>query len=263
MKAKAISIHSARGGTGKTIIASNLAVILAREGFNVAILDLDFRAPSLSMVFSKGIETPVKYWLNDYLNGQCTAQQVMINISGNYGLDTNLLVGLSNPSVDAIRGILNRSSAWEVTAVKKLFSLLSALFEDMDIDYCLLDTSPGVQYSSINSAVSSDLTIIVTSLDSLDMQGTENMLADLYDALGRNTTILVNKYSPERRISKVDKTQDVASRIEDSLRHPVIGVIPCFCDVLERERSSIMAVNEYSHPFVEKLKEVAKKLEKS
>ena len=44
---KSISIHSSRGGTGKTLLATNLAVLYAQSGLNVALIDLDFRAPSL------------------------------------------------------------------------------------------------------------------------------------------------------------------------------------------------------------------------
>jgi MinD-like ATPase involved in chromosome partitioning or flagellar assembly len=261
MKAKAISIHSARGGTGKTVIATNLAMIFAGKGMNVALLDLDFRAPSLNIVFSKALENPVKYWLNDYLNGQCTEEQVMINVSKSYNLEGELLIGLANPAIEAIRSMVGKSGAWEVMAVKKLFSLLSTLFEDMRIDCCLLDTSPGIQTSSINSAVSSDLTIVVTTLDSLDLKGTENMLIDLYDALARKTAVLVNKYSPEARILKGESPKSVASRVEGILKHPVIGMIPCFCDVLQQERAAIMALEDPKHPFVKKLEEVAEKLE--
>ena len=261
MKAKAISIHSSRGGTGKTVIASNLAMIMAGKGMNVALLDLDFRAPSLNMVFSKAIESPIRCWLNDFLNGECKEEQVMIDVSKIYDLEGKLLIGLSNPSIDAIRNIMGKSSAWEVTAVKKLFSLLSSLFNDMNVDCCLLDTSPGVQYSSINSAVSSDLTVVVTTLDSLDLKGSENMLLDLYDALERKTVVLVNKYSPESRVLKGKRSESVASSVEGILKHPVIGMIPCFCDVLQRERASIMAVEDPIHPFVKSLEEVAEKLD--
>jgi MinD-like ATPase involved in chromosome partitioning or flagellar assembly len=261
MKAKAISIHSSRGGTGKTVIATNLAAILASKGYNVALLDLDFRAPSLATVFSKRIEAPVGCWLNDFLDGRCTADQVLIDVSGQFSLKGKLLVGLANPSIEAIRNILGKSSAWEVTAVKRLFSLLSSLFNNMNIDCCLLDTSPGVQYSSINSAVSSDLTVVVTTLDSLDLEGTGNMLFDLYDALARRTVVLVNKYSPETRILKGERRESLASKVEKVLKHPVIGMIPCFCDVLQQERAAIMALENPNHPFVKKLEEVAEKLE--
>jgi MinD-like ATPase involved in chromosome partitioning or flagellar assembly len=261
MKAKAISIHSARGGTGKTIIATNLALTMAKKGHKIALLDLDFRAPSLNVIFSKAIGKTPKHWLNDYLNGHCTEEQAVMDISRHYGLEGTLLLGLANPSVEAIRNMLGKSGAWEVTAVKKLFALLSTLFDGMAVECCLLDTSPGIQYSSINSAVSSDLTVVVTTLDSLDLEGTKNMLADLYDPLSRKTFVLVNKYSPETRTSKSEGSEAVALGVEKFLKHPVIGVIPCYCDVLQRERASTMALNDPTHPFVEKIEEVAKKLE--
>lgn len=261
MNRKAISIHSSRGGTGKTLIATNLAAILASRGNNVALLDLDFRAPSLSTVFAKGIQEPVKCWLNDFLNGQCTAEQTMIDVSAKFNLKGRLLIGLANPSVEEMRNIVGKSRAWEVRAVKKVFSLLSSLFNDMNVDCCIFDTSPGVQYSSINAAVGSDVSVIVTSLDTLDLKGTENMLEELYDALAKKTVVLVNKFSPEMRIKSDENQGSLIRRVEKMLKHPVIGVIPYYCDVLQSERTSVLAFEKPNHPFVGKLVEVVEKLE--
>jgi MinD-like ATPase involved in chromosome partitioning or flagellar assembly len=259
MSVKTISIHSSRGGTGKTVIATNLAVILANEGFNVALLDLDFRAPSLAMVFSEGIKLPVKCWLNGFLNGKCGAEQVFTDVTGKYNLKGRLLIGLANPAVDAMRNIMEKSRAWEVTAVKKLFSLLSTL-DDMKVDFCISDTSPGMQYSSINAIVSSDISIVVTTLDSIDLKGTEDMLSELYDALEKKAVILANKASPETRIKSSNYNRKVADKLEKILKHPVISVIPCYCDVLQTERTSLLAVEKPNHPFVKNVAEVAEKL---
>jgi MinD-like ATPase involved in chromosome partitioning or flagellar assembly len=261
VKAKAISIHSSRGGTGKTVIATNLAVILTSKDYNIALLDLDFRAPSLATVFSKQIESPTKCWLNDFLDSRCNAEQVLIDISGRLHLKGKLLVGLANPNIDAIRSVMEKSRAWEVTAVKKLFLMLSLLFSKMGVDCCIFDTSPGVQYSSINSAISSDLSVMVTTMDSLDLEGTKNILSDLYDKLSRKTAVLVNKYSPETRISSNDTQDDLVKNVQRTLKHRVIGVIPCYCDVLQQERASILAVEKPGHPFVKKLEEVAEKID--
>ena len=261
MKAKAISIHSSRGGTGKTVIATNLAVILASKGYNVALLDLDFRAPSLATVFSKKISSPSRCWLNDFLDGRCTADRVLIDVSEQLRLKGKLLVGLANPNMDAILNVMEKSRAWEVTAVKKLFSMLSLLFNDMRVDCCIFDTSPGVQYSSINSAISSDLSVIVTTLDSLDLEGTKSILSDLYDELSKKTVVLVNKYSPETRISPNGTQDTLINKVQRMLKHRVIGAIPCYCDVLQQERASILAVEKPSHPFVKKLEEVAEKID--
>jgi MinD-like ATPase involved in chromosome partitioning or flagellar assembly len=262
MTGKTITIHSCRGGTGKSLIAVNLAIILARKGLNIALLDLDFRAPSLATVFSKDDKGLVNWWLNDFLNGKCTTEQVVIDVSGKYNLEGRLLIGLANPSIEAIRAMADKSSSWEVAAVKRIFSLLSSLFKEMSIDCCIVDTSPGVQYSSINAVVSSDVSVVITTLDSLDLKGTRNMLFDLYDPLERKTVVLVNKYSPETRLFKDERPENTVSRVEENLKHPVIGVIPCFCDVLQQERSAIMAVKDPTHQFVRNLEEVADNLRK-
>jgi MinD-like ATPase involved in chromosome partitioning or flagellar assembly len=261
MNAKAVSIHSSRGGTGKTVIATNLAVILANRGFNVALLDLDFRAPSLAMVFSEGIETPVKCWLNDFLNSKCAPEEILIDVSGKYNLRGKLLVGLANPAMEAIRNVMEKSRAWEVTAVKKLFSLLFTIFNNMRVDFCIFDTSPGMQYSSINAIVGSDISMMITTLDSLDLKGTEDLLVELYDALDKKTVVLVNKFSPQTRIKSIGSNRNLVNKLERILKHPVIGVIPCYCDVLQTERTTLLAVEKPNHPFVLNLEEVAEKLE--
>jgi MinD-like ATPase involved in chromosome partitioning or flagellar assembly len=259
MSVKAIAIHSSRGGTGKTVIATNLATILANQGLNVALLDLDFRAPSLATIFSEAIKIPVKYWLNDFLNGKCDAEQTLIGVSEKYNLKGRLLIGLANPDITAVRSIMEKSRAWEVTAVKKLFSLLSTL-NKMNVDFCFSDTSPGVQYSSINAIASSDLSLIITTLDSLDLRGTEDMLSELYDALDKNAMVLVNKFSPETRIKSNERNDKLVDKLERILNHPVIGVIPCYCDVLQTERTTILALEKPNHPFIRDIVKIAEKL---
>jgi MinD-like ATPase involved in chromosome partitioning or flagellar assembly len=261
MTGKCVSIHSSRGGTGKTVIAANLAAIYAKKGLNVALLDLDFRAPSLATVFSKGFKGPVHCWLNDFLNGRCSVKQVLIDVSKGYDLKGRLLVGLANPAIDAIRSIMEKSRAWEVTAVKRLFAARSTLLGEMGVDYCIFDTSPGVQYMSINAVISSDLSVVVATLDSLDLKGVESMLVELYDAFAKKPVVLLNKVFPETRIWSGEKQDDLVRRMEKVLKHRVIGVIPCYCDVLQAERTSLFAVEKPGHPFVRNLEEVAEKLE--
>ena len=48
---KIITLHSNRGGVGKTFIAINLAMAYAKLGKKVCLIDFDFRAPRLSAIF--------------------------------------------------------------------------------------------------------------------------------------------------------------------------------------------------------------------
>lgn len=263
MKEKVIAIHSSRGGTGKTMIATNLAAIYTNEGLDIALLDLDFRAPSLITVFSKGIRGPVKHWLNDFMNGRCTIEQALIDVSEEYNLKGRLLIGLANPAMEAIRDIMGKSRAWEVTAAKKLFSVPSTLSNDMNIDCCILDTSPGIQYSSVNAVISSDVSVIVTTLDSLDIKGVQRMLAEFYEEFEKRTVVLMNKVFPQTRIWSNGRQKELISQMEKALKCPIIGVIPCYCDVLQAKRASLLAIEKPGHPFLRNLQEVAKKLEQN
>jgi MinD-like ATPase involved in chromosome partitioning or flagellar assembly len=258
---KCISVHSSRGGTGKTLIATNLAVLFAQKGANVALLDLDFRSPSLTGVFSKIINSPIDCYLNTYLDGRCPVEIATIDISKHYNLRGKLLVGFANPDVAAIRNMAEKSRAWEVSAVKRLFSLRSHLFKKMGVNYCIYDTSPGVQYTSVNATVSSDLAVIVSTLDSLDLKGTESLLVELYDAFEKKAAILLNKVFPEKQYIKGNGKIESLYQTDILFNRQVIGAIPCYCNVLQADRSSILAVEEHSHPFVKDIEEVRKNLE--
>lgn len=260
MRGKTFTIHSSRGGTGKTVIATNLAVALANKGSNVALLDMDFRAPSLSMVFSKQINKPIKYWLNDYLENRCITRQAVIELPQT-GLKGKMFLSLANPAVDAITNIMEKSRDWEVRALKKIFSLRSFLFDEMNVDYCLFDTSPGVQYSSVNAAVASDLSIVVTTLDLLDMDGAKRLLLDLYDSIAKKTIVLLNKVFPETSPWSEDKRQELKRATEVALRHEIIGIIPCYCRVLQAGRISFLAEDRPFQPFLKNLDDVASKLQ--
>jgi ATPases involved in chromosome partitioning len=259
---KCISIHSSRGGTGKTLLATNIAVLLAKKGLNVALLDLDFRSPSLVGVFSKTINhQQLDCYLNTYLDGRCPRETATVDLTQKFSTNGKLLVGFANPEVAAVRNMAEKSRSWEVSALKRLFSLRSELFNNQRIDYCIYDTSPGIQYTSVNAVVSSDLSVIVSTLDSLDIAGTESLLVDLYAAFEKKTSIVLNKVFPENQSSAVHKrTADVLHNTTKKFQDSIIAEIPCYCKVLQADRSTILASEEPQHPFVKNLEDVTKTL---
>ena len=138
--AKIIAVHSYKGGTGKTLLSLNLAVLYANRGKNVCLLDLDFRAPSLHSILKvKNAE----YWVNDYLNGVYDIKKVLVDLSKTHAKRGRLLVGLANPSTEAIREMSAKDRKWEMKALGRLLSLKNSLMNDMEIDYIIFYTSPG------------------------------------------------------------------------------------------------------------------------
>src|SRR5438270_13545080 len=69
--AKIVSIHSFRGGTGKSNITANVAALLALEGQRVGVIDTDIQSPGIHILFGlRGNQ--IVHSLNEYLNGACS-----------------------------------------------------------------------------------------------------------------------------------------------------------------------------------------------
>jgi anion-transporting ArsA/GET3 family ATPase len=54
-----VSIHSFRGGTGKSNLAANLAVQLGRRGMRVGVIDTDIQSPGIHVLFGATASTTV------------------------------------------------------------------------------------------------------------------------------------------------------------------------------------------------------------
>jgi len=253
---KIIAVHSYKGGTGKTLLSINLAANFVTHGKKVCLLDLDFRAPSLSTILK--IEK-AECWLNDYLNGTCGIDKVLVNISDRIQNKGKLFVGLANPATEAIRDMSAKDRKWEMRALGRLLALRNSLLNDKSFDYLIFDTSPGLQYSSINAIVSADLVIVATTLDRSDVDGTRRMLRELYDLFEKKTDIILNKvlFDVSSRLGR----EELQNKMKDIYRVPLLGIIPCFCDVLRAEGGIIFAQERPEHPFTKILGDIVSKID--
>lgn len=254
---KIIAIHSYKGGTGKTLLAINLAALYANQGKGVCLLDLDFRAPSLQAVFKVH---NTEYWLNDYLNGVCEIKKTLRDLSQTHVRRGKLLIGFANPSTEAIREMTAKDRKWEMKALGRLLSLKTSLLNDMQLDYVIFDTSPGLQYSSINAIVSADVALVVSGMDISDLKGTQRMIEELYDLFEKKTALIMNKVFGEILQSKTHRA-DLAKQLVNSYNLPLIEMIPCFCDILKTGGTTIFANENPDHPFIKTLDRVAAQIE--
>jgi MinD-like ATPase involved in chromosome partitioning or flagellar assembly len=246
-----ITLHSYKGGTGKTLLSVNLAMIYASRGKNVCLLDIDLRAPSLTSAF----KNDKKYWVNDYLNRICGIDRVLNDCTPTYVKGGKLFVGLANPATEAIREMTAKNRKWEMEALGRLFNLKTSLLDEMCFDYVILDSSPGLQYSSINAIVAADLVLLVTSIDKSDVQGTERMIHDLYEIFEKKTGIVVNKV-PEAFLSGRNFMKPETHQL------PIVGLVPCSCDVLRCRGEYLFAFKRPEHPITKTLQKIATNIEK-
>lgn len=254
---KIIAVHSYKGGTGKTLLSVNLAATFVKLGKKVCLFDLDFRAPSLATLLK--IEK-AEHWLNDYLNGTCEIDKVLVDLSDRIHNGGKLFVGFANPTTEAIRDMTAKDRKWEMRALGRLLSLRTSLLNDKGFDYLIFDTSPGLQYSSINAIVGADIVLVATTFDRSDVDGTRRMLRELYDLFEKKTEIVLNKVLQD--VASKSGREAMQAKVKDLYMVPLLGVIPCFCDILRGEGSIIFAQEKPEHPFTKILEEIASKIDK-
>jgi MinD-like ATPase involved in chromosome partitioning or flagellar assembly len=208
-----LSIHSYRGGTGKTLMGTNLSAAYARNE-KVCLLDYDLRAPSLHSLFD--VEMP-DWWLNDFLNGDCEIDECLVEVM------PNMHVGLANPDAEAIREMMGKGRSWETQALTRTISLNQTL-SDMGFEKLIFDTAPGLAYSSINAVVSSDLTALVIRMDALDILGTKEMVKGVYELLEKPTFIVVNMVLPEQ-------IEAQSAVLKKTFGDQTLAFLPCLCEI--------------------------------
>ncbi|MDH5806966.1 MAG: MinD/ParA family protein [Candidatus Methanomethylicaceae archaeon] len=247
---KMITIHSYKGGTGKSQISVNLATLYALNNKKVALLDLDFRAPTLHEVFRP---EKIKCFINAVLDGKANIEDCLIDCSKKINKENVLYVGFADFSTEAIKEMVSRGRKWEIEAFKKLLNIRRKLLSEMGFDYIIIDTSPGVMYLSINAAIAADLVILITTLDESDINGTKKMIEELYEIFETKTFIVINK-------AIGDNKKELLNKLKEEFKEKLIEVIPCSCEIGSISRSSIFVLEKPNHPITEIIKEIANKL---
>lgn len=155
-----VAVSSGKGGVGKSLIASTIALTLAREGYRVGLFDLDFTSPSTHVILGvrdlqpeekKGIIPPqvhgfkymsIVYYSGDYvspLRGADVSNALIELLAITRWNTLDFLIidmppGISDATLDIIRLIketkfliVTTPSQLAFETVRKLINLLTAL----------------------------------------------------------------------------------------------------------------------------------------
>ncbi len=152
-----ISIHSFRGGTGKSNIVANLAALLAAEGKRVGVIDTDIQSPGIHALFGLD-ENTVNYALNDYLWGKCDIGQAAHDVTpqGETAMAVNIFLIPSSLQSGEISRVLR-----EGYAVSRLNDGYHELMANLSLDILLIDTHPGLNEETLLSIVISDILVVI------------------------------------------------------------------------------------------------------
>jgi chromosome partitioning protein len=286
-----IALHSYKGGTGKTTIAANIAAVLVKTGKKVALLDLDIYAPSLHSYFKI---TPKK-WINDFLDNNANLEEAIMDITESIFDEKvspgKFYAGFSNPNRDAIFKfeISNGPEYWK-KQFRKLVFLREQIITKMDMDYIIIDTSPGIRHWSINALSIADKLILTMKMDDLDIEGTKKLIHEIYTTFvkfGAISYILLNRISgycvpmtivksPDEKTNtthahhgqtdnntiEMPTAKHVLEGLEEMTGVKYLTPLPCYCDIQFSPREFLTVVNDPNHPFSKSLQTIINEITK-
>ncbi|HEX2988058.1 MAG TPA: MinD/ParA family protein [Chloroflexota bacterium] len=254
--ARIVSIHSFRGGTGKSNTTANLTALLAQAGYRVGVIDTDIQSPGIHVLFGLD-EEKMDRSLNDYLWGKCAIEDAAYDVSP--------LVRMGKGAAAVMGGgihlIPSSIKAGEIARVLQEgydVNLLSDGFRELTkrlkLDYLLIDTHPGLNEETLLSIALSDELIIILRPDQQDYQGTA-VTVDVARKLDVPRMMLV--------VNKVLSSFDfdaVKTRVEQSYDVPVAGVLPLTEEMVALGSSDLFALRYPDHPLTQRLRAIVEQV---
>jgi flagellar biosynthesis protein FlhG len=152
-RAKLIALASGRGGTGRTLLAANLAVYLAQAGKKVIAMDADPAGGPLHHML--GANRPPRGF-GELLRGKVTRLNELV-------VDTPIA------SVGLIAG---DGSAFGAPRPRMTAKVTLAAIAALDVDYVVLDLGPPDSTMTVDVWLASDIQILVTTPDPSSIEAT-------------------------------------------------------------------------------------------
>ncbi len=233
---KIVSIHSYRGGTGKSNVTANLAALVARRGERVGIIDTDIQSPGIHVLFGFEQELPAPC-LNDYLWGRCEIAAAAHDVTQRLGIPNvagEVFLVPSSINAGEIARVLR-----EGYDVGLLNEGCQDLVEDLNLDYLFIDTHPGLNEETLLSITISDVLVLVLRPDQQDFQGTA-VTIDVARRLEVPKLLMVVNKAPA-----IFSAAELKQRVEGIYSAPVAGVLPHSDEMMILASSGIFSL---AHP---------------
>lgn len=249
-----VSIHSFRGGTGKSNLTANLAAQAALAGKRVGIIDTDINSPGIHVPFGLD-EQSMGRTLNEFLRAECEIEDVAFSVGDNPG-DESGRKKLAGKSIWLVPSSINSAEISQVLRdgydVGRLNEGMQGFLKKLNLDYLFIDTHPGLNEETLLSIAVTDILIIVLRPDQQDFQGTA-VTVDV--ALGLDVPslylvvnkALTNRYDPDQISEQVSQIYGV----------PVAGVLPLSEDLVDLGSIDIFSLRDPEHPWSEELRKIA------
>jgi ATP-binding protein involved in chromosome partitioning len=218
-----VAVASGKGGVGKSTVAANLAVTLAKQGARVGLIDADIYGPSMPIMFDVESERPRMHTVD--------GRNLIIPVE-NYGVKL-LSIGFFADTSQAI--------VWRGPMASRALTQMLTDADWGDLDYLIIDLPPGTGdiHLSLVAAVKLTGAIIVSTPQ-------EVALADAKKGIGmfrlpsinvpvlgivENMAYFTPAELPENKYYIFGK--DGAKKLAEKMELPLLGEIPLVQSICE------------------------------
>lgn len=256
---KIVSIHSFRGGTGKSNLTANLASQVALTGKRVGVVDTDIQSPGIHVLFGLN-ELKMGKTLNDYLHGHCEIGEVAFPI-GEKALDAEGRAKLAGKELWLIPSSISGREISQVLRsgydVSRLNEGLQTLLSGLKLDYLFIDTHPGLNEETLLSIAISDVLIIILRPDQQDLQGTA-VTVDIARSLDVPALLMV----VNKALTRYD-FEDIRKQMVDLFHAPVAGILPLTEDMADLGSADIFSLRYPGHAWSQGVHEITEAILKA
>jgi MinD-like ATPase involved in chromosome partitioning or flagellar assembly len=250
-----ISVHSFRGGTGKSNLTANIAVAIASQGKRVGIVDTDIQSPGIHVIFGLD-EDKITHSLNDYLWGNCRLEQTAYDVTqdlktatGAAAIAGKIFLVPSSLKAGEIAKVLR-----EGFDVGMLNDGFQELIERFKLDFLFIDTHPGLNEETLLSIAISDAMVVILRPDRQDFLGTAVTLEVARKLDVPKLLLLVNK------MPQAFDRDTIQQQVEANYSATVGGLFQENDEMLQLASNGIFCLHYPDHAFTQEVHKVAKKL---
>ena len=247
---KVVSIHSYRGGTGKSNFTANLATTIALQGNRVGVVDTDVPSPGIHNLFSLEPEQTNKT-LNNYLWGEAPIEDAAYDVGERMGVagDGKLYLIPSSVRADDIARILKEG--YDVRLMNDGFR---SLVKTLKLDYLFIDTHPGLSKETFLSIAISHVLILILRPDTQDYQGTAVTVDVARPLKVRKLLLAITKVYSSLNVDALKQ------KVEETYGETVAGLFPLSEDIVQLASEGVFCVNYPEHPVSQEFRKVAQQI---
>lgn len=202
---KLIAFLSPKGGSGKTVLGTNLGKILQLCGYNVLLLDADFTTKSLTNLIFPGrkviAENRTSYYksvlgidganLEDWLKGIYDGSHILPIDTASNGKRIDILPSFYSKEQQSTLStsiFLRESRSNNLSILVERFSMLLGAIKSLNrYDYIILDCASAFDDIGLSAAILSPFVVVVSEADDISFEAMDDSMRYAISVASSNT----------------------------------------------------------------------------